>query len=144
MFALKTTIGQKWGTNPHLMRWAYTGIVRPKLTYGCHIWSHKVNKTLGDKLTRLNRLACICIAPVKKYPKSVQDTFKILLMAKSAGYNIPLKSYCWSRNNLWSDTVGPFCSKNGIIDVLKNPIPSTQYMGWNRTQTRQNWAPKSA
>ena len=66
LFALKSIIGQKWGPNPQMMRWAYTGIVRPKLTYGCHLWSHKINKTLLVKLTRLDRLACLGIAPVKK------------------------------------------------------------------------------
>ena len=56
----------QFGPNPQLMKWAYTGVVRPKLTYGCHMWSHKINKTLKAKLQRLNRLACLSIAPVKR------------------------------------------------------------------------------
>ena len=59
LYALQRVIGQKYGPNPHLMRWAYTGIVRPKLTYGCHLWSHKLTKTLKEKIKRLDRLCCL-------------------------------------------------------------------------------------
>ena len=65
LYALQRVIGQKYGPNPHLMRWAYTGIVRPKLTYGCHLWSHKLTKTLKEKIKRLDRLCCLSIAPIK-------------------------------------------------------------------------------
>ena len=66
LFALKSVIGKKWGPNPHLMRWAYIGIVRPKLTYACHLWYHKMTETTKKKLLKLNRLACLSIAPVHK------------------------------------------------------------------------------
>ena len=66
LFALRYVIGKKFGPNPHLMRWAFTGIVRPKLTYACHLWAHKINETIKKKLTKLNRLACLNIAPVHK------------------------------------------------------------------------------
>ena len=48
------------------MKWAFTGIVRPKLTYGCHIWQNKITETLRGKLLRLNRLAMLNIAKVHK------------------------------------------------------------------------------
>ena len=35
----KSAIGQLWGPKPSLMRWAYTGIVRPMLIYGNLIWA---------------------------------------------------------------------------------------------------------
>ena len=38
LFALKSLIGKGWGLSPWLMKWAFTGIIRPKLTYGCHIY----------------------------------------------------------------------------------------------------------
>ena len=66
LFALKSIIGKRWGTNPKLMKWAYVGIVRPKLTYACHLWYHKITKSMMEKLTKLNRLACLSIAPVHK------------------------------------------------------------------------------
>ena len=42
------------------MKWIYTGVIRPKLTYACLIWGHKINtKKLIQKLNSLNRLACL-------------------------------------------------------------------------------------
>ena len=66
LFALKNLIGTNWGPAPKLMKWAYSGIVRPKLTYACHVWQHKINETLRCKLQRLNRLACLNIARVHR------------------------------------------------------------------------------
>ena len=66
LFALKSLIGREWGPSPWLMKWAFTGIVRPKLTYGCHIWQNKITETLRGKLLRLNRLAMLNIAKVHK------------------------------------------------------------------------------
>ena len=49
-----------FGPKPKLMKWTYTGIVRPKLTNGCLVWGHKINKRrYGKKLNRLNRIACM-------------------------------------------------------------------------------------
>ena len=65
-FAIKSIIGKKWGTNPQLMKWAYTAIIRPKLTYACHLWAYKLNKSTIEKLHKLNRMACLSIASVHK------------------------------------------------------------------------------
>ena len=45
-----------WGPKPKLMKWAYTGIVRPMLCYGAMIWGHRA-PALADKLRRVNRMA---------------------------------------------------------------------------------------
>ena len=43
-----------------LMKWIYTELIRPKLTYACLIWGNKTNtKILHQKLNSLNRLACL-------------------------------------------------------------------------------------
>ena len=45
---------------PILMKWIYTGVIRPKLTYACVIWGNKINtKLIQQKLNGLNRLACL-------------------------------------------------------------------------------------
>jgi hypothetical protein len=44
LMALKGAIGKRWGPVPDLMCWAYTGIVRPALLYGCHIWAKGCKK----------------------------------------------------------------------------------------------------
>ena len=50
-----------------LMKWMYTGIVRPMLTYACHVW-HGGTKTSGPmaNLARIQRLGLIQIAPARK------------------------------------------------------------------------------
>ena len=52
------------GPIPRLSKWVYTGVVLKKLLYGCHIWEHKLTKTLIQKLTTLNRKGAQCIANV--------------------------------------------------------------------------------
>ena len=48
---------------PKLMKWIYTGVIRPKLTYACLAWGNKINtKLLQQKLNSLNRLACLLTA----------------------------------------------------------------------------------
>ena len=65
--AAKTT--GLYGPKPKLMKWTYTGIVRPKLTYGCLAWGHKVNlKDYGKKLNTLNRVACMASSSIVKKP----------------------------------------------------------------------------
>ena len=52
---------------PKLMKWGFTGMVSPVLTYGDMIWGHAVNtKMCKDILRRLNRLACNTISGVRR------------------------------------------------------------------------------
>ena len=59
-----------WGPKPKLMRWAYTGMVRPMLCYGAMIWGHRA-PALADKLRRINRMALNTFA---HFPKSTPTT----------------------------------------------------------------------
>ena len=55
------------GPKPRLMKWGFTGMALPVLTYGAMIWGHAINtKTHKDNLRRLNRLACNTIAGVRR------------------------------------------------------------------------------
>jgi len=67
LMRLKGIVGKQWGSSPALVKWVYTGIVRPMITYGCLVWGHRVDlKQWHDKLMGLNRLAVLSIAPVRK------------------------------------------------------------------------------
>ena len=57
-----------WGPKPHLMRWVYRCMVRPKITYGAIVWFHSVekSKSLKKKLRRLNRLGMNTYATVHR------------------------------------------------------------------------------
>ncbi|XP_069966728.1 uncharacterized protein [Bactrocera oleae] len=53
--------GKSWGCSPRTIRWMYTMIVRPIITYGAVSWGSKASQTsVGLKLSKLQRLACIC------------------------------------------------------------------------------------
>ncbi len=66
LFMLRRVIGQTWGPQPKMLKWAYTTIVRPALSYGCHIWSNKLTEYQIRDLKRVNRLACLMIGQVQK------------------------------------------------------------------------------
>ena len=59
-----------WGPKPKLMRWAYTGIVRPMLCYGAMIWGHRAPELI-EKFRRVNRMAMNTFAC---FPKSTPTT----------------------------------------------------------------------
>ena len=57
-----------WGPRPKLMRWAYTGIVRPALSYAALAWAHAAEADeIETLLRRVNRLA---INTIVKVPRS--------------------------------------------------------------------------
>ena len=58
IFNIKKAIGQLWGPSPAMMRWMYTGIIRPTLTYGAIIWANKCPRHT-KALDRLQRLAML-------------------------------------------------------------------------------------
>ena len=65
LMAYHRAISIKFGPNPILMRRAYTTIVIPALSFGCHIFGDKcLQETTKKSLSTLNRLASLLIAPV--------------------------------------------------------------------------------
>ena len=57
-------VAMHWGPTPKLIRHAYTSLIRPTITYGCHVWAAKMNETMRKQLGNLNRLAALCTAPI--------------------------------------------------------------------------------
>lgn len=54
--------GKSWGCNPHIIRWMYTMMVRPIVTYGAIAWGKRTQlETSRKELEKLQRKACICI-----------------------------------------------------------------------------------
>ncbi len=53
---VKTIVSADWGLTPERLRWIYTAIVRPKLTYGCIVWGSELGKQQTRRLERIQRL----------------------------------------------------------------------------------------
>ena len=65
------TISQKidklWGPRPHISKWIYTGIIRPKILYGAMNWGHTIKtQKVKDQFAKLDRLALLMITPTRK------------------------------------------------------------------------------
>ena len=81
---------EMWGPKPHLLRWAFTCVVRPMIIYACMIWGPTVNSSYSEKFRRLNRMAMNTYAP---FPRSsptrlleiLTDTFPLDLYIKKEG-----------------------------------------------------------
>ena len=56
-----------WGPKPKLMRWMFTGIVRPMISYAAMVWAHQIeHDTLLSRLESLNRAAMNTIVKVPR------------------------------------------------------------------------------
>lgn len=62
MWACRRMFGRTWGLSSKMIYWMYIMIVRPIITYGAIVWWPKVQqKSIMNKLTSLQRLACLGI-----------------------------------------------------------------------------------
>ena len=93
---------KNWGPKPQLMRWAYLGIVRPRLTYASMIWGHRAPHHI-DKLRRLNRLAMNTFGC---YPKST-PTASLEVMLDVA----PLHLFCQQ------EALAARARLNGVVSI---------------------------
>ena len=56
-------VGKTRGIKPSMMKWIYTAMMRPIMSYACVSWSGGLNKKyLVRKFTKVQRLACPMIS----------------------------------------------------------------------------------
>lgn len=61
-WACRRMMGQTWGLKPRVVRWIYTAILRPQLTYASAVWWPALGKANRRKeVDRVYRLACLGI-----------------------------------------------------------------------------------
>ena len=66
LMILRQALGNVWGPSPAITKWAYTGVVRPSLTYGSVVWAHKAKTPpMVRKLNSLQRIALNMISGVR-------------------------------------------------------------------------------
>ena len=114
-------VGRAWGLNPTNMKWIYTAMIRPVITYACTSWVGGLNKKyLVKKLSRVPRLACLMISSA--FPSTHTGALKMLLNIMPINEFILLEavkgSYRLSRMGLWpATTVGSTRKTKSHVDV---------------------------
>ena len=58
LWMFKMALGKTWGPKPNLMRFLYTQIIRPGLTYACFSWAHTANITTMERYKNLTAWRC--------------------------------------------------------------------------------------
>ena len=72
LFKYKTIVGLNFGPHPRFMRWMFTGIVRPALTYGAIVWWRASQDPARlSKFTSINRLALLTFGSVRSSTPTV-------------------------------------------------------------------------
>ena len=71
-------VGKTWGIKPSRMKWIYTALIRPIISYACLSWVGGLNKKyLVRKLTKAQRLGCLTISSA--FPGIPTGALEILL-----------------------------------------------------------------
>ena len=97
MLMINAKLKGRQATKPKLSKWAYAGVIRPKLLYGCMIW--------GKALKLLDRLATRATTMFQKNAPQASielliDLIPIELMIKKAG----ISSYIRLKDQLLTPT----------------------------------------
>jgi ribonuclease HI len=91
MMKIFAEVRGNFGPKPKLIKWAYEGIVRPKLTYACLVWGHEVKtQAMHAKIRALDRLAIRSMATIsRKCPQAslevIVDLIPLDLVIKQQG-----------------------------------------------------------
>jgi ribonuclease HI len=64
---IRNAMGKLWGAPPKMMKWAFTGIVRPAIMYGALVWA-KVSQTAWaeEEFTKINRMALMTFGHLRR------------------------------------------------------------------------------
>jgi ribonuclease HI len=75
-YACRSLVGRTWGVKPNIMRWIYTQVIIPRITYGSIVWWHRTSiEKFKLKLTKIQRLAALTITgAMKSAPTSALET----------------------------------------------------------------------
>ena len=123
LYMLKTVAGSTWGLSPKMQRMTYVMFVRPVLTYACHLWARDLTNKVRNDFQKLNRLACLTIAPVRRSSPTlglevIYDLVPLDLHMKQLALNT-MKRILPLTNSKW-DGIGK--NKKGHIKYWKNEL----------------------
>ena len=114
-------VGKTWGIKPSMMKWIYTAMIRPIMSYACVPWAGGLNKKyLVRKLTKVQRLACLMISSA--FPGNPTGALEILLNITPIEEFLLAEavrgSYRITVNGLWHvNPIGSFGKTKSHVDV---------------------------
>ena len=114
-------VGKTWGIKPSMMKWIYTAIIRPIMSYACVSWADGLNKKyIERKLTKVQRIACLMISSA--FPGTPTAALKILLITTPTKEFLLAEavrgSYRITVSGLWHvNRVGSFGKTKSHVDV---------------------------
>ena len=139
-----------WGPRPKLMKWAYTGVVRPMISYAAMNWAHIAE--LDDMIEALRKLNRFAINTIVKVPRStptraleiILDIFPLHLHIRKEGMStflrlrdqLPLNwvgvytnlTYSVSHRRYWDyEFMDSDLSKDKVLDDCCVPSPERKF-----------------
>ena len=130
-FITRRMVGKQWGLNPRTVRWMYTAIIRPILTYGCVAWvSGLRRKDNVNKLTQVQRLACkMMTGCMRSTPTAGMEVIlgltPIEIHITEAALATTTRLH---RTGHWKDTENSSPnSHTAILNAIRNEIPELQF-----------------
>ena len=73
---ISANVRHTFGPKPKLVKWAYTGVIRPKLLYACQAWAHKITQKQIKQMKKLDRITTTAMAPIRR--STPQATLEIM------------------------------------------------------------------
>ena len=61
MWACRRACGRAWGLGPRVVHWLYVSVIRPSVTFASLVWWPGCQTASANKLSRIQRLACLGI-----------------------------------------------------------------------------------
>ena len=113
--------GKTWGIKPSMMKWIYTAMIRPIMSYACVSWAGGLNKKyLVRKLKKVQRLACLMISSA--FPGTPTSALEILLNTTPIEEFLLAEavrgSYRITVSGLWHvNPIGSFGKTKSYVDV---------------------------
>ena len=88
-------LSKYWGPRPKLVKWIFTAVVKPRITYAALVWAHRI-LTISKKqrLGQINRLAAMTLTPTRKNaPTSALEIIHDLIPLELALQKTALNAY---------------------------------------------------
>ncbi len=114
----KGLISTLWGLSPYKMDWLYKAVIRPKLTYGALVWSHKITMSMSQKMAKLQRLAMVAITqPLRSTPTAGLEALLGWIPLPLHAQEVGLRAYQRTKQTVRStwDGIGNSPSAEGHI-----------------------------